>query len=457
MSTIQPQSYFQSVRQFRCTNCAGEITLINKRTNYVGCQYCGAVLDATSEAHQVITKLHAPSGFPPKSFIRLGMKAIFHGKKHQVLGRTRWQSDYKEYWSEEGETGYSDERWEYDEWVLMSEDRTYFYLIEDADGYAISTSFLPQHPNLPTGTNILNFHTAKKERVIEYGDSNVLYFEGESTYQIKAGDRVKFAEYTSSGKSYIAEWRLLDTSKEIKEIEFFEEVSIPEWEVLAAFEDNAVIQEAKQKIGQANKRKRFWRITYWLTALIFAILLIHSFTQGKEIYSQQFAVPQTTQPATEEDDPKVLATTQPIPMQAIKKIYQLELSATIPDNTDLWTGLEILDEQGQVVNVMEGDFFRASGDEAWQEDGESGVEHWEEAELSKSLLYRLDQPGTYTARILALPTTVPDATVKLTLVEGSILSRYYTIGLIIFTLIALVNSVSASMAKQVNQHIRSLS
>ncbi len=454
MNAIKPQDYFTSVRQFRCTNCGGEITLINKQTNYVGCQYCGAVMDANAEAHQVITRLNAPSKFPPKSFIRLGMKATFNGKKHQVIGRTRWQSEYKEYWAEDGETGYSDEQWEYDEWVLMSEDRTYFYLIEDADGYALSTAFLPQTPNLPSGTSLSNFHTGRKERVEEYGDSKVLYFEGESTYQIKEGDRVKFAEYRSGGKSYIAEWRLKDNSKEIKEIEFFEEKSISSREVFSAFEDNEVIKEAKGKIEQVNKRKRFWRITFWLTSLVFAILLVHSLTQGREIYSQQFKIPQARAPVTEDDDPQILATTRPIPLQSTKTIYQLKLSASMPDNTDLWTGLEILNEKGEVINAIEGDFYRASGDEAWQEDGESGVEHWEEAETSKAMYYRLDQPGIYSARVLAIPTTAPDASITLTLYEGNILSRYYTIGLIIFILIALVNSVSASMARQVQMQMR---
>jgi hypothetical protein len=381
------------------------------------------------------------------------MKATFNGKKHQVLGRTRWQSDYKEYWAEDGETGYSDERWEYDEWVLMSEDRTYFYLIEDAGGYAFSRSILPKVPNLPKGTTLLNFTNGHKERVLEYGDSRVVYFEGESTYQIKAGDQVKFGEYRSGGKSYLAEWRLDSNSKEVKEIEFFEETSVPEGDILTAFEDNEVIQAAKAKLAAVNNRKRFWRVTFWLTSLVFALLLVHSLLQGKEIFAEQFKVPQTTEPVTEDDDPNVLATTKPILLQDTKKIYQLELSASIPDNTDLWAGLEILDGNGQVINAIEGDFYRASGDEAWQEDGESGVEHWEETETLKTIYYRLDQPGTYAARILALPTTAPAATIQLKLYEGSVLSRYYAIGLIIFTLLALVNSVSASMARQVYQQM----
>lgn len=453
MSTIQPQPYFKSVRQFKCSNCAGELTLINRRTNYVGCQYCGAVLDAQSEAHHVITKLNAPSKFAPQSFIRMGMTAVFNGKNHQVLGRTRWLSDYKEYWSEEGETGYSDEKWEYDEWVLMSEEYTYFYLIEDKEGFTLSKSFLPQHPNLPKGTSIQNFTSAKQERVLEYGDSVVEYFEGESTYQIKAGDRVKFAEYKSGRQSHIVEWRLADNRKDIKEIEFFQEELISYQDVVTAFENNESVKQVKNVVAQRNKSKRFWRVSFWLTALAFLVLLIISGKHGNEIFSATYPVPPKNSPA-DDDDPQLLASTQPIPLQKKNRIYELELSANIPDNSDLWTGVEILNEQGKVINTLEGDFYRASGDEAWQEDGESGIEHWEETETSRVATYRLDEPGTYSARVFASPTSTPNAKVQLKLFEESVLSRYYLIGLIIFTLLALVNSVSASFASELHKQIK---
>lgn len=454
MSAIQPQPYFASVRQFKCSNCAGELSLINKRTRYVACQYCGTVQDAQSEAHQIITKLHSPAQYPPKSFIQLGMQGIFSGKNYQVLGRTRWRSDYKEYWSEEGETGYSDENWEYDEWVLMGEDFTYFYLIEDEDGYAVSNSIFPQQPSLPKGTSIQNFSSGKQERAVEYGESTVIYFEGESTYQIKAGDKVKFSQYNSGKYSFIAEWRLKADGKEIKEIEFFQEEPFTYDEILNAFRNNPAIDKLQQKLQQSIRRKRFWRITYWLAALVFLLLLVGSIAGGETIFSATYPVPVTSQIDPSDDDPQALATTKTLLLQKTDRIYEVKLSATIPDNSDIWTGLEILNEKGEVINAIEGDFFRASGDEAWQEDGESGVEHWEESEVSRSEVYRLDEPGNYTARIFVIPTKITNATVQLEIYEDSVLSRYYLIGLVIFTLLAITSSVSASMAKAVYQQIK---
>jgi hypothetical protein len=455
MSAIQPQAYFKSIRQFKCSNCAGELSLINKRTRYVACQYCGTVQDAQSEAHQIITRLNAPSQFPPKSFIKLGMTAVFSGKKYQVLGRTRWRSKYKEYWSEEGETGYSDETWEYDEWVLMGEDFTYFYLIEDADGYAVSQSVFPKYPTLPKGTSAMNFMTGKQERVVEYGESKVVYFEGESTYQIKAGDRVQFSQYNSGRYSFIAEWRLKEDGKEIKEIEFFQEEPFSYKQILAAFANDPAIGQLKMQMEQRSRSKRFWRISFWLTALVFLVLLIGSAGEGEQVFTATYPVPVSNQNgASDDDDPEVLATTKPLALEKVNRVYEVKLSASMPDNSDVWTGLEILNEKGEVINAIEGDFFRASGDEYWEEDGESGVEHWEENETSHTAVYRLDEPGTYAARVFAMPSKIPNASVKLEVYEGSVLSRYYLIGFVIFTLLAVVSSVSASMAKAVYQKLQ---
>lgn len=445
MSAIQPQAYFQSIRQFKCSNCGGELNIINKRTNYIGCQYCGAVLDAHTEAHRIITKLNAPSNFPPRSFIQLGMTAVFDEKKHQVLGRTRWQSNYKEHWAEEGETGYSDERWEYDEWVLMSEDRTYFYLIEDAEGYTISRSVLPKHPGLPRGNETVNFYSGKREGLAEYGDSEVVYFEGESTYQIRAGDRVKFAQYDSKGYQYLTEWRLTD-SGEIKEVEFFREELVSYKTLLKAFSENEPVRKIEQTVVRRASRRGFWRNAYWATALAFFVLLANSCNRGKAVFSQEFSVP-VTRAAQETDTAQVLAISQPFTLPTPNRVYQVEFSASIPDNADVWAGVEFLNEKGETINALEGNFYRASGDEAWQEDGESGVEHWEESQTDQAVYYRVDQPGTYTARISTLPTSTANAVVRLNIYEQPAISRYYLFGFLIFALLAVVTTVSASVAK----------
>ncbi len=424
MAAIQPQQYFQSLRQFRCNNCGGEITLINTRTRYVGCQYCGAVVDARSEAHQVISKLNEPSKFPPRSFIRLGMTATFNGIKHQVLGRTCWKSTYKEYWKDEDGSGYSDETWTYDEWVLMSEHRTYFYLIEDAEGYAISTSIIPLTPNLPAQEKLANFNSGLSERVQEYGNSEVTYFEGESTYQIHKGDKIQFAEYRSGGKSYIVETRL-DIRQVRKEIEFFEEKSISRNQLMDAFVGNPEIDKEIQQRNQRRTGNKFWRQVWGYGALLFLGLVFYSMGSGKQVFSQDFTVPQALDSNKISDDPELLTLIRPFQLEP--GIVKLELSATLPDNSDAWVGLELRDSQGQVINVVEDEFFHESGTEYWQEDGESGWENWEESEKEKEAFYRVDEAAAYSGKVYVIPNAKGDVKVHFAVLQESILSRYFLI------------------------------
>ncbi len=427
MDSIQPQRYFQSIRQFRCGNCGGEITLINTRTRYVGCQYCGAVADARSEAHQVIAKLNQPSKFPPRSFIRLGMTAVFNGVKHQVLGRTCWKSVYKEYWKEDNESGYSDETWTYDEWVLMSEHRTYFYLIEDAEGYAISASIIPTNPNLPANQKIRNFYSGTSMQVQEYGHSEVTYFEGESTYQIHTGDKIEFAEYRTGGKSYIAETRLNKAGLR-KEIEFFEETSLNRNVLLDRFVGNPEIDKLLQQRKQRRTGNKFWLRVFGFSGILFLLLLFYSLSSGKQVFSQEFTVPQALDSTKISDTPELLTLIRPFELQP--GVVRLALSATLPDNSDAWVGLELRDPAGQVANVFEDDFFHESGTEYWQEDGESGWESWEESEKQKETYYRVDEAAAYLGKVYAIPNAKGEVRVRFAVYQESLLSRYFLLAAI---------------------------
>ncbi|MDJ1480119.1 hypothetical protein QNI16_06445 [Cytophagaceae bacterium YF14B1] len=426
MASIKPQSYFQTIKQFRCTNCGGEISLINSRTRYIGCQYCGAVVDARSEAHQVITKLNQPSKYPPKSFIRLGMQAKFDGVRYQVLGRTCWRSVYKEYWKDEDGSGYSDETWKYDEWILMSEYQTFFYLIEDEEGYVISTSIVPVYPNLLSNLKIKDFYSNSIRQVQEYGNSEVVFFEGESTYQIHAGDKVQFTEYMA-GKSFIVETRL-DNTGTAKEIEFFEETKISRNQLLTAFGGNPEVDKLLQLRTQRRADNKFWLKTFGFAGIIFLLLLFYSLGSGNQIFTQKFVIPQALDSNKISETPELLTLIRPFEVQP--GIVKLVLSASFPDNSDAWVGLELQDSKGEIANVLDDNFFQESGTEYWQEDGESGWEDWEESEREKEAYYRVEQTDTYSGKVYVIPNAKGDVTVQFTVFQGSILSRYFMIAAI---------------------------
>jgi hypothetical protein len=287
MSTIQRQPTIQSVKQFTCNNCGGTLNIVNRRTKFVTCNYCGSVIDANTETNQIIAKLEEPGQFKPKSFVKLGLTCYFDDVEYMVIGRTRMRSTFKEYWAEDGEAGYSDEAWEYDEWLLLGERYNYFYLIEDKNGFGFSKSYIPKFPNIypddyisVESGKIENFDSQAIQRVLELGHAEVVHFEGESTYQIKPGDRVKFLIY-NSGKNFTAEWRITENN-DIKEIEFFEEYKLSYVNVMKAFQHNKGVKEIDDyfnKLDQVyedqkrkNSNRKFLRNTILITAAIFILL-----------------------------------------------------------------------------------------------------------------------------------------------------------------------------------------
>jgi len=228
MAEIQSQKFVEDINQFNCPNCGNQLTLINKKTRYVGCNYCGTVTDPKSEVSKIIMKLNSPSKYVPFSFLRLGMKAHIDGFEYRVIGRTRWQTTHMEYWKEGYYEGFGTEKWVYDEWLLMGERFDYFYIVEDAEGFYLSNNIIPANPSLPTQFPVLTIgidtKPIKNQLLNEVGSAKVLFFEGETTYQIKPGDTIHYASYTKNNVSYVIEWRTNDNDEyEISEIEFFEE------------------------------------------------------------------------------------------------------------------------------------------------------------------------------------------------------------------------------------------
>lgn len=252
----------KKIRQFRCKSCAGELELQDERTRFVACPYCGSVADARSDAFTVLSKNESPKHFPPRSFLKLGMLATLNDQEYKIIGRTRCKIRYKEYWEEEGETGYSNEEWTYDEWLLIGEDATFFMIVEDANGFTYSFNLIPKYPSLPSGTQTRDFETNQARRVTEYGDCSILYFEGESTYLINPGDKVGFSQYKDGAYSYISEWRY-DKNGEIKEIEFFREIKVSKERIFNAFRADDSVKgmiaknNEKYEVKRANKRLFF--------------------------------------------------------------------------------------------------------------------------------------------------------------------------------------------------------
>jgi len=417
-TSIKTQQAQASVKQFNCTGCGNALTVLHPRAKHIACPYCGSVLDVNSEAHDILKKMGNPERHEPLSFIRLGMTAEFEGRTYQVIARTRYLQKYQEYWREEGESGYSSEVWRYDEWLLIDNRRTYFYLIEDEEGYWISEEIVPEKPMMPPKSRRMSFFNGQRDQIVkEFGKANVIYFEGESNYQIKEGDELQFAMYDHSGINYSVEWRMKGPS-EIAEIEFFKETPISRRKVLEAFRNN-------EELDALRKREAGWRYVSKVArfaTLIFAVLSFFSCSySGKKVFEQVI-------PLQEIITANGL-TTDPVEV-AKDDVYRFGMEVQgLAENSEVYLFAYILDSSRQVVNKLDKEMFFYAG---YDSDG-----RWTETQLDHSERYKLGKGETYYLQIFAdtdNPALVT-GNLNLKVEQGVMMTRYFFISMIISMLV----------------------
>ncbi len=415
MSTnIKTQADLASVKQFDCVNCGNALSIKHPRAQYISCQYCGSVLDLKSETHQILESLGNPSRQKPMSFIRLGQVGVIDGEEYQILARTRWRMRYKEYYNEEGETGYSDEVWVYDEWLLMDASRTYKYLVEDREGYWWSEEIVPETPTLMPKNKRMSFYKKQPQQIVrEYGGAEVIFFEGESNYRIKKGDKIRFATFKERGVNYSVEWRMAKNQRAIKEVEFFREKPITRRKVLEAFAGNDEIAALKQR--EAN-----WRYVFRIaaaTALFLLLGLMYSaVSNGSEVYSRTF------DPARVSDqNPELVG---PIQLEG-EALYNFQMRANkIGTNSEMYLFAYLLDGDKQVINTLDSEFYYYTGRD------DEGT--WVESSDESSQIFRLEEGGTYYLQILRdSANSIPPGEVMVSIRKNVWLTRYFAFGLLI--------------------------
>lgn len=433
---------FQTHQQFKCNSCGGELRLISKRTQFVGCPYCGAVADAHTTAYKVIAKMEKPSFFPPYTFLEIGLIGTFEGKQYQIIGRTRFNSKFKEYWADDEGSGYSDEFWEYDEWQLLGEDFTYFYLIEDAEGFKSSIFFYPEYPNLPRGTNINAFKNNKNQRLEEYGSTEINYFEGEATYLVKVGSTHDFAMYKSGGDSYEVESRLSD-SKEVKEISFYKEKSYKPEEILTAFEDNEKIKLFAQTVKEEKKSRKRISLMYVVACIVCFFMMFLSIGEN-DILMQSLSLADYKMKNKTDSLTEYEVYSDFFDLKDTGRVHGVYIGVEMPDNMDSYTEVEINDSKGEVVNELVGNFYRSSGVD--------GGESWTEDVTVMEEFYQLDTTGRYRIKMnVQISQDFPKEIRYILRVYRTDLSRYYLGGFFFFLALSIYASRSPNLLKRLKR------
>ncbi|MCU0449434.1 MAG: DUF4178 domain-containing protein [Bernardetiaceae bacterium] len=455
-------NYFAQATQFKCPSCGGGLSLVDKRANYITCHYCGSVLDAQSKTHQVLTKIGKPAKFPPMSFVEIGQYADLEGVKYRVIGRTRWQMQYKE-WDDEANR-FADSSWIYDDWLLISEHGTYYYLVEDKEGFALSKTFWPKFPNLNQNEKLKDFETGTGRKAREYGQASVKFFEGESTFQIQEGDTIHFANYrTSAERAVVVEYSYFKDSRSLQEIKFWSDQKLSKQKVLTAFNqaENPPKKAFKQQARVQANQKRASKLAGILSLFCLACLLGLVVSCGNtDVFRQDLPVNLAklkAQPApasevqpdgstnNEAANVRLVGQTNTFELPKAGQVMMFTVGYDAPSYFDAWAGVEIVEAStGDVVNAFEYDLYRD-----------------DESYTSEYRTFKVDKPGTYLMRVytetgatfsgstfsISFNTdgTVPEVNeadlpkIYVEVEKAWVLTRYFLIGFLVsFTLLIIV-------------------
>jgi hypothetical protein len=199
------------VKQLNCPHCGASLSVKNARkAKVLVCESCGSQLDLTSPEYAVVGQAILGSALPA-SPIRLGQFATFDGVKWMVVGRVR----------------YRDEEW-WDEWLLMTEEGKYQWLVESDGDFSLYQPFAPTSPVDPNQVGDSVDLEGIEAKVTERGQATIAYLEGELTWKARIGDKMNYVEAEHDDGIYSIEWTE-------NEIEFFRGQEIDQSEVYQAF------------------------------------------------------------------------------------------------------------------------------------------------------------------------------------------------------------------------------
>lgn len=389
--------------QLKCPQCGAAISLHSKKTKAVGCSNCGSLFDA--KTIQLLHSIENPQRYAPLGFLKLGLTGTIEGNVYQIIGRIRYRSTLRE-WDPE-DSCYTVGDWTSDEWSLVGESGDMIFIYEDQDGYELCESFVPPLPGIPEeGDDFFSLHAGERYRIQEYGNASAVFFEGEFSWQPALGDRVLTAEYGRSGATYSVE-RRLNEAGETEEVEFFESKPISRLTLAETFGIREEIERLKREESRLREAKRMGKF-FLVAAGILLFLSLAVGASGKRVFQETIPL------SALNDDEGYL--TQPFPLNKVGQVHNLQLKVDIPDNSEAWAAVELLEDDESPVNEFEGDF--------WRESGVDDEGSWSESDTVSNNYFRLEEPGQYQIRIIGSPGQT-SGNVSVSVLEGITLSRFF--------------------------------
>jgi hypothetical protein len=174
-----------ATQSFSCPSCGAPLTLENRFTKVVICQYCGQTSNVTPAGLDPTGQKALLADFP--SILSIGAEGSLSGTPFRVLGRLRYKYD-EGFW---------------DEWFLQLDGGRKVWLQEDEGTFvafdkAAITSAIPEFRSIKVGSTIqIN---GREVFVVEKNEAVIAGGEGELLFSIHPGEQVDYVDGNTGGK-----------------------------------------------------------------------------------------------------------------------------------------------------------------------------------------------------------------------------------------------------------------
>lgn len=185
-----------STQEYNCPSCGAPLSVENRFSKVVICQYCGQTCNVSPEGLDPTGEQAQLADF--ESIFQIGKTGSFSGKSFKVLGRLRYK--------------YEDGFW--DEWFLQMENGKKLWLQEDEGEFTAfekETLTAPVPPFDQIGVGSMLEVNGKAVFVTEKNEAAIAGGKGELFFRVKPGMRVNCVDGNCEGQLVSIEF----TSEEI--------------------------------------------------------------------------------------------------------------------------------------------------------------------------------------------------------------------------------------------------
>lgn len=413
-----------------CPNCNKSINLIFEDSYFASCPHCFSVVSIkAAREEKAILGNNKRESYPERRYLRIGQTFTYQDITYTITGRAVIRAKYTLPLEKENNTGVAN----YHEWFCRSKSDEYLTITENSIGFTISR---PEKPDADVDElfsgNFMRVSSSIDFRPIaEQGDGKVIYFEGEADDNYYPGRKLCYATYQHMGYTYGAEWN--PEKKEVS-VAYFVQTTLPEVSMFKMINDANDLTEYNNKLKEYN----FFRGSLIATtSILFLLMLITIGHKGKVIYDYSVNL---------KDIPETGVKATPFTISSLNEAYAIKVTSFLGSgNTEVLAAVEVNNENGNAIYLLEKWFWTASGG--------SGSDRWSEKDISLTDYFKPEVAGEYTPVIFIekskLSRIYPNDRITISVAKGMYLIRYFAVLFIIFIigLIIIYNPVSGHFVK----------